>query len=68
MLTRRGFTGFASCAICGLTEFVAAEVSAETPIAATAGVTRKILSQMDGPAPGSGVPKAHGCDHVIVTT
>jgi len=52
MLTRRGFTGFASCAICGLTEFVAAEVSAETPPAATAGVARKILSRMDGPASG----------------
>jgi quercetin dioxygenase-like cupin family protein len=53
MLTRRGFAGFASCAICGLTGFIATEASAQgAPPAATAGVTRKILSQMDGPAPG----------------
>ena len=53
MLTRRGFTGFASCAICGITEFVATEASAQgTQPAATPGVTRKILSQMDGPASG----------------
>jgi hypothetical protein len=53
MLTRRGFAGFASCAICGITEFVATEASAQgAPPAATPGVTRKILSQTDGPAPG----------------
>jgi quercetin dioxygenase-like cupin family protein len=53
MLTRRGFAGFASCAICGITEFVAAEASAQgTPPAASGGVTRKILSKTDGPAPG----------------
>jgi quercetin dioxygenase-like cupin family protein len=52
MLTRRGFAGFASCAICGITEFIATGASAQTPPAATAGVTRKILSQTDGPAPG----------------
>ena len=53
MLTRRGFAGFASCAICGITEFIGTEVSAEgAPPAATAGVTRKILSQTDGPTPG----------------
>jgi quercetin dioxygenase-like cupin family protein len=53
MLTRRGFTGFASCVLCGLTEFVAAEASAQgAPPAATAGVTRKLLSQTDGPTPG----------------
>ena len=53
MLTRRGFAGFASCAICGITEFVAAEASAQgAPPAATGGVTRKILSQTDGPTPG----------------
>jgi quercetin dioxygenase-like cupin family protein len=49
MLTRRGFAGFASCVLCGLTEFVATEASAQP---ATGGVTRKILSQTDGPAPG----------------
>jgi len=53
MLTRRGFAGFASCAICGIAEFVAAEASAQgAPPAATAGVTRKILSQTDGPMAG----------------
>jgi quercetin dioxygenase-like cupin family protein len=53
MLTRRGFTGFASCALCGIGEFIATAASAEgTPPAATAGVTRKILSQTDGPTPG----------------
>jgi quercetin dioxygenase-like cupin family protein len=54
MLTRRAFTGVVSCAICAITsEFMATEASAQTPPpAATAGVTRKILSQIDGPAPG----------------
>src|SRR2546422_5734993 len=54
MLTRRAFTGVVSCAICAITsEFMATEASAQTPPpAATAGVTRKILSQTDGPAPG----------------
>ena len=53
MLTRRGFAGFASCAICGITEFVATAASAQgAPPAASGGVTRKILSQADGPAPG----------------
>ncbi len=53
MLTRRGFAGFASCALCGITEFIATEASAQAaPPAATAGVTRKILSQTDGPTPG----------------
>src|SRR3954451_6380770 len=53
MLTRRGFAGFASCALCGLAEFAATEASAQaTPPPAPAGFTRKILSQMDGPGPG----------------
>ena len=53
MLTRRGFAGFASCALCGLSEFVAAEASAQgAPPAATAGASRKVLSRMDGPAAG----------------
>jgi quercetin dioxygenase-like cupin family protein len=53
MLTRRGFAGFAPCAICAVTGLVATDASAQiTPPAATPGVTRKILSQMDGPAPG----------------
>jgi len=53
MLTRRGFAGFASCALCGLAEFAATEVSAQTSLPPTpTGFTRKILSQMDGPMPG----------------
>lgn len=53
MLTRRAFTGVASCALCGLSGFVATDVSAQgAQPAATPGVTRKILSRMDGPAPG----------------
>jgi quercetin dioxygenase-like cupin family protein len=45
--------GFASCAICGITEFVATAASAQgAPPAASGGVTRKILSQADGPTPG----------------
>src|SRR2546421_11486447 len=53
MLTRRGFTGFASCAICAVTGFIATEASAQgAPAATTPGVTRKILSQTDGPVPG----------------
>ena len=51
MLTRRGFAGFASCALCGITEFVATAASAQTP-PASGGVTRKILAQSDGPTPG----------------
>lgn len=54
MLTRRTFTGLVSCAICSITsEFLVTEAAAQaTPPAATPGVTRKILSQTDGPAPG----------------
>ena len=53
MLTRREFAGVASCAICGITEFIATGAWAQgVPPAAAAGVTRKILSQTDGPVPG----------------
>jgi quercetin dioxygenase-like cupin family protein len=53
MLTRRGLAGVASCALCSLTGFIATDASAQTaPPAATPGVTRKILSQTDGPTPG----------------
>jgi quercetin dioxygenase-like cupin family protein len=53
MLTRRSFTGFASCALCSLTGFVATDTSAQTtPPATTPGVLRRILSQTDGPVPG----------------
>jgi quercetin dioxygenase-like cupin family protein len=53
MLTRRRFAGFASCAICAATGFVAAEASAQgmAPLAA-GGVKRTTLTQMDGPTPG----------------
>ncbi len=54
MLTRRGFAGFASCAICSVTGFIATDaLAAEGAAPATASpVKRKILSQMDGPMPG----------------
>jgi quercetin dioxygenase-like cupin family protein len=53
MLTRRGFAGFASCAICAVTGFIATDASAQgTPPAGPTGLTRKLLTQMDGPAPG----------------
>src|SRR5712672_3739866 len=53
MLTRRGFAGFASCALCAVTGFIATDASAQgaAPVATT-GYTRKILSQVDGPTPG----------------
>jgi quercetin dioxygenase-like cupin family protein len=53
-LTRRGFAGFATCALCALTGFIATDASAEgsPPPAATPGLKRRILSQIDGPAPG----------------
>ena len=53
MLTRRDFAGLASCAICGLGGLIATDARAQGgPPATTPGVTRKILSQMDGPMPG----------------
>ena len=53
MLTRRGFAGFASCAICGLTGFIATDASAQgVPPAGSPSFRRKILSQTDGPVPG----------------
>ena len=53
MLTRRGFVGVATCAICSAAGFIATDASAQgAPVATTPGVTRKILSQTDGPMPG----------------
>jgi len=51
MLTRRGF---ASCALCAITGFVATEASAQGGGAPApgGGVTRNILSKTDGPAAG----------------
>lgn len=52
MLTRRGFTTFASCAICAISGFAATDASAQGAPAATTGLRRKVLSQVDGPAAG----------------
>lgn len=54
MLTRRGFAGLASCVVCGLTGLIATDASAQgAPTGTTTpGVTRKILSQTEGPVPG----------------
>jgi hypothetical protein len=54
MLTRRAFTGAVSCAICAIaSDLLATEAAAQgTSPAATPGVTRKILSQLDGPMAG----------------
>ena len=54
MLTRRGFAGFATCAICAVTGFLATDASAveNAAPAAASGVRRKVLSQLDGPMPG----------------
>lgn len=53
-MTRREFTGFVSCALCALTsELMVSDAAAQTtPPVATSGVTRKLLSQVDGPTPG----------------
>jgi quercetin dioxygenase-like cupin family protein len=51
MLTRRNIV--AGCAICALGDLVATSASAQgTQPASTAGVTRKTLSQIDGPTAG----------------
>jgi len=54
VLTRRGFAGFASVAICAVTGFAATDASAAegAPPATTPGLKRRFLSQMDGPLPG----------------
>ena len=44
MLTRRGF---AACALCAVTGFIATGVAAQTP-----GLKRTVLSQIDGPVEG----------------
>jgi len=50
MLTRRKF---ASCALCAIAGSISTDASAQgASPAATSGVTRKILSRTDGPAPG----------------
>src|SRR5207248_8945759 len=54
MLTRRGFAGVASCAICGVAGFIATDASAQgaQPATSSGGVTRQVLSQIDGPVAG----------------
>jgi len=53
MLTRRGFSGVAGCAICSLAGFSATEAFAQASAPTTAnGVTRQILSRTDGPTAG----------------
>jgi quercetin dioxygenase-like cupin family protein len=52
MLTRRRLAGFASCAICAATGFIATEALAQGAPATADGVTRTTLSQMDGPTSG----------------
>jgi len=53
MLTRRGFSGIAGCAICSLAGFSATEAFAQASAPTTAnGVTRQILSRTDGPTAG----------------
>jgi quercetin dioxygenase-like cupin family protein len=50
MLTRRGLTG---CALCALAGFVAEAVNAQTaPPTASSGIKRTILQRVDGPAAG----------------
>jgi quercetin dioxygenase-like cupin family protein len=50
MLTRRRF---ASCAICAIAGFISSNASAQTaPATASGGVSRKLLSRIDGPTPG----------------
>lgn len=50
MITRRRF--FAGCALCAAAGFAAGEAGAETAPATTDGITRRMLSRMDGPVPG----------------
>ena len=53
MMTRRAFTGVATCAICAAAGLVpAGAIAADVKGTQTGGLTRKLLSQMDGPAPG----------------
>ena len=48
-LTRRQFTGVATCGICAAAGLVPGHASAQS---ATPGLTRKVISQTDGPMPG----------------
>jgi quercetin dioxygenase-like cupin family protein len=54
MMTRRQFTGVATCAICAAAGLVpaGAEAADNPPGANTSGLARRFLSQMDGPMPG----------------
>ncbi len=48
-LTRRQFTGVATCGICAAAGLVPGHASAQS---VTPGLTRKVISQTDGPMPG----------------
>ncbi|MBV9652967.1 MAG: cupin domain-containing protein [Acetobacteraceae bacterium] len=53
MVTRRSFAGFVPCLVCAASGLLTAEAWAQGAApASTPGVTRKILSQRSGPAPG----------------
>ncbi len=52
MLTRREFAGVATCAICAAAGLTGAAAAADSAPSATQGLTRKVLSQTDGPMPG----------------
>jgi len=52
MLTRRGFAGFAGCALCAAAGFIATEAAAEGAPPAAGGFTRKMLSKTEGPVAG----------------
>lgn len=51
MITRRDLGQIASCVVCAVAGFAATDASAQSA-PATPGLTRKLISQMDGPAPG----------------
>ncbi len=52
-LSRRDFAGVATCAICAAAGLVPADAQAQaTSGTQTTGLTRKLLSSMDGPVPG----------------
>ena len=53
MITRRDFATRTACAICAVTGLAPAATSAQgAPTITSGGVTRKILSRTEGPAPG----------------
>ena len=49
LLTRRGLT---QCALCAIVGFAAEGVNAEAPPTAASGIKSTVLHQLDGPVPG----------------